>query len=153
MTVLEGREDADEGEQPRAEIRQRDARLDRRTAALTGDRHDARCSLRDEIEATFRAIGAGLSVSRYRGVDEPRVRGRQRLVVEPERRDHAGPIVLDEDVARARKPLQRVAPFRHFEVEDDAALAAVDGVEAGAFRTDAARHLARRIAAGRLDLD
>ena len=153
MTMLERREDTDGREEARAEIRQRHARLHRRAAAIARDRHDPRHALRNEIEAALRPIGSGLSVSRYRRVDEPRVDGRQRLVIEAERRDHAGPVILDEDVARARDPLQRVASFRRFEVDDGAALPAVDGVEAGTLEADSPGHLTRRITAGRLDLD
>ena len=47
---------------------------------------------------------------------------------------------------------KRPGPGR-LEVEDDAAFAAVDGVEARAVSADRAGHPARRVAIGRLDLD
>ena len=124
-----------------------------RTVRFACQIHHSRLRLGDDVIAWALAIWPGLSVSRYRRVDEPRVDGRQRLVIEAERRDHAGPVILDEDVARARDPLQRVASFRRFEVDDGAALPAVDGVEARGIAADRAWHHARRVPRGRLDLD
>src|SRR5262249_17929058 len=136
MTILERSENADEREESGAEIGNRHAGLDRRTAALAGDRHDARHALRDEIESAFAAVGAGLSVARDRGVDEPRIDCLQRFVVESKRREHTWPIILDENVHSSREVHERVAAFGRLEVEDDAALATVDGVEAGAVGAD-----------------
>ncbi len=44
-------------------------------------------------------------------------------------------------------------PSPGFQVQHDAPLAAIDGVEAGAVGADGARHLTCGIARGRLDLD
>ena len=55
--------------------------------------------------------------------------------------------------ARAASRTKRVAPGRRLQVEDDAALAAIDRGEAGAVGAGARAHLPRRIAVGRLDLD
>ena len=55
--------------------------------------------------------------------------------------------------ARFCQPHERVASGRRFEVEDDAAFAAVDGDERGAVRADARAHLPRGIPFRRLDLD
>src|SRR6185369_2502708 len=52
-----------------------------------------------------------------------------------------------------READERIASRRRLEIEDDPALAAVDGVERRAFGADRAGHAAGRIAAGRLDLD
>ena len=46
----------------------------------------------------------------------------------------------------AREPHEDVAPSGGLQVEHDAALAAIDGVEARAVGADGARHLPRRIA-------
>ena len=85
MTMLERGENADEREEPGAEIGQRHAGLHRRTARLAGHRHDAGHALRDQIEAALAAIGPGLAVAGDRRVDQPRVQRGQRVVAEAER--------------------------------------------------------------------
>ena len=55
----------------------------------------------------------------------------------------------DERASRANAS----RPSARFQIEHDAALAAVDGVEARAVGADRARHLPRRVAGRRLDLD
>src|SRR5258708_31969216 len=62
-------------------------------------------------------------------------------------------VILDYDVCRPREPRKGVASTRRLQVNDDAAFAAVDGVEAGTVAADSARHLARRVARRRLDFD
>ena len=79
--------------------------------------------------------------------------GGERRVVQPELSHDAGPEVLDEDVRARGEPHEGLPPGRGLQVEDDAALAAVEGGEAGAVGAGARAHLPRRIAVGRLDLD
>src|SRR5262249_53616580 len=57
------------------------------------------------------------------------------------------------DVCRAREPREHDAPLGGLQVEHDAALPAVHRVEARAVAAGRARHLPRRVAGGRLDLD
>ncbi len=71
--MMQRREDAGHREQPRAEIGQRNARLDRRAARLAGDRHDPGDALRDEIETALGPIGSCLPVAGNRRVDQPRI--------------------------------------------------------------------------------
>jgi hypothetical protein len=63
MAILDGGENADQREQPRAQVGQRYAGLDGRAAGLARDRHDARHALCNQIESALGAVGAGLSVS------------------------------------------------------------------------------------------
>ena len=95
VTRFDGGQDADGGEEAGAQVGERHAGLDRRSAGVAGNRHDAGDALRDEIEAALLARRAGLAVARNRRVDQPRVERRQRRVVEAERGHHAGPVVLD----------------------------------------------------------
>src|SRR5712692_3134193 len=128
MTMVERRENPDEGEETGAQVGERYPGLDGRAAGLAGNRHDAGDALGNEIESAFAALRAGLPVAGDRRVDETRVQRRQRLVVEAERRHHAGPIVLDYDVTRACKRCEDLPAFGRLEVEDHAAFPAVDGV-------------------------
>src|SRR5258705_12129048 len=59
--------------------------------------HDSGDALRDQIEAALHPLRAGLAVPGDRRVDEPRVRRRERRVVQAERRHHTRTIVLDYD--------------------------------------------------------
>ena len=100
-------EDADQREQRRAQVGDRHAGLDRRSPfGGAGHRHQARETLRDQIEAALGRPRAGLAVAGDRGVDQPRVLAAQRVVVEAEARHHARPVVLDEDVGAAGQPLE-----------------------------------------------
>src|SRR6267142_2480706 len=147
-------EDADEREEPRAEIRDRHADLHRRAALAAGGAHDAAHALRDQVIAAARGVRARLPVAGDRAVDQPRVERRQRLVVHAEARGDAGPVVLDEDVGGRHQLLQDGDALGALEVEYEAALVAVDGQEG---RRDTGRgleiHRAGRLAPGRLDLD
>ncbi len=57
----------------------------------------------------------------------------QRLVVQADAFEDAGPHVLDHDVAHGDETPDEVDPFRSGEVEGNAQLAEVDGVEHHAF--------------------
>ena len=96
---------------------------------------------------------SGLPVAGNRRVNQPRILSRQRVVCEAEAGHDAGTIVLDYDVRRPRQPFEDGAALAGLQVERDASLAAVDGVEAGAVEAGRPRHLPRRVAGGRLDLD
>ena len=150
---VDGREDGGEREEPGPEIGDRQPGFHRRSSRLAGDRHDPRCSLRHQIKPTLRRRGPGLPIAGDRGVDEARVLLRERRVVEPQARHHAGPVVFDEDVGRACEPPERVARGGLLQVEDDTELAAVDSVERRALGAGRSGHRARGVAVWRLDLD
>ena len=128
---MDGGENCREPEQPRTEIGQRQAHFDRRTIGLPGHRHDSRRALRDEIEATFRRGRTGLAVAGDRRIDQPRVFGRERRIIEAEPGHHTRTVILDEHIGSPRKPSKHVARRRFVQIEDDAQLAAIDGVERG----------------------
>ena len=75
--MMQRGEHAGDREQSRAEVGQRNARLDRRTARLARNRHDPRDALRDEIETALGSIGSCLPVPGDRCVYESRVDRRQ----------------------------------------------------------------------------
>ena len=102
------------------------------------------------------ASGPVLAVAGDVAVDEPRVLGRERRVVEPEPRERVAPVVGDEDVRAEHERARRLARGGLGEVERDRALAAVVEVEARAGRQldprERAVELPHRVAARRLDL-
>src|SRR4029453_9697339 len=77
----------------------------------------------------------------------------QQGVAEPERPHPPRSIILDYDVARLRQPLERSPSVCVLQVEDQAALAAIDRVEGRTLGGDGADHATSRIAIGWLDLD
>ena len=85
-------------------------------------------------------------------VDEVLAQPSQRLVVDAEALRHAGAGVDHEDVEARREAAQRFARCLLTQVEDDAALAAVERVEELALVRREAGEPPRRIAARRLDL-
>ena len=87
-------------------------------------------------------VGAVLAVARHRDVDDLRVERAQRLVVHAQALGDAGPVVLQEDVGRARQLPEDLAALLRLEVDREAALVAVEREEA---RVDA---VPRRAAAG-----
>ena len=147
------RQDARDGEEGGAEVGHRYPRLDRWPPRLAGDRHEARDALRHEVEAPLAGGRAGLAVARDGRVDETRMAPGELRVVQAELLEHPRPVVLHQHVGHRGEAPHRVAAGRLLQVDDDAALAAVDGVEAGAVAADGARHAPGRVAGGRLDLD
>ena len=149
----QGGQDAGDGEEGGAEVGHGYPRLDRRAPRLAGDRHEARDALRHEVEAPLAGGRAGLAVARDGRVDEARMPPGERRVVEAELLEHSGPVVLHQHVGHRGEALHRLAAGRLLQVDDDAALAPVDRVEAGAVGADAARHAPGRVAGRGLDLD
>ena len=94
-----------------------------------------------------------LAVAGDRHVDEARVLGGERVVVEAPRRHHAGPEVLDEHVDGAGEAPHEVAPGRLRQVDGDQPLAEVELHEPGRARDLAVATGAGLVAAGRLELD
>ncbi len=132
ITVVEGRQDRRQCEQRGAEIGQRHAHLDRRPAWLAGHRHQSGDPLGDEIEAAFGGVRPGLSVARDRGIDQRRTILCQRRVIEAEPAHDSRSIVLDEDIGGGDEAPHDVLAARGGEIQHDAALAAIEGIEAGA---------------------
>ena len=83
-------------------------------------------------------------------VDDARVARAHSVVVDAEAVLHVGPVVFDDDVGGFRQPQEDASPGLGLQVQDDAALVAVQVLEVGAEAL--AAHRATRVA-GSLDLD
>ena len=111
----EGGQDPDGRVQPGDDVADRHADLGRPPAVrvgVTGDRHQATDGLDDEVVAGPVFRGTGSSIAADREVDEGRIDGPKRLVVEPELIERPGAEVLDEDVSVGEQPPQDVAAGR-----------------------------------------
>ena len=100
----------------------RRAELHRMHVLGAGHRHDAGGRLDDVVVGGLPAARAVLAEGRERGVDQPRIDLRQRLVAEAERLERAGAIVLDEHVGGGDQLLQDLAIGLRLQVERDRAL-------------------------------
>ena len=143
------------GEHPRDDVHDGDAEPVRRPVGGAGDAHEPALALEHRVVARLRRARAILAVPRERRVDQPRMRGRQRAVVEPQAREHAGPEVLDEDIGARDERVEHAASLGALEVERHALLVPVDAQEVSALAVDERRSpRARVVAAARmLDLD
>ena len=77
----------------------------------------------------------------------------ERRVVEAEAPHDSRAVVFDEDVGGGDETPHHFLAARGAEIQDDTALAPIDGIEAGALDSGRASHPPRRIPAGRLYLD
>ena len=153
LARVERGQDAARGEEAGSQVRQGDAHLHRRAIRLSGHRHQPGHPLGDQIEPALVGGRPGPAVARDRGVDQTWIADAQGRVVEPEPAQHAGAVVLDEHVRFRRQPPQHVGAAGRLQIDDDAALPAVDGIEGGAVVAARPRHPARGIARRRLHLD
>ena len=159
----QAREDRDGAEEPGHHVADRDPHLGRSPAVVVGrsrDRHQAADRLHDEVVAGLGRVRAVRAEARDREVHEVGVDRRQGGVVEPEPREPADAVVLDQDVGLGQEAAKDAAAGLRLEVEADRALVAVHGQEvgrglrAGRLVTDPRRApAARRVALRRLDLD
>src|SRR2546430_9996103 len=104
--------DAERGEDPGREVEERDAGSDRRTAGLSGDRHDAAERLHEGFVSGAVLPRPGPSERRDRAVDQPRVERGQGLVAETEALHRARPEILDEHVGALDQIPKDVSAFR-----------------------------------------
>src|SRR5262249_3212868 len=99
------------------------------------------------------ALETGLPISRDRTVDDRGIELGHRHIVEPEPLHDARPKLLDDDIRAFDQGLQP-GPFSSvFEVDGDAALAAIEQREASAVVPPFGRTATHLLAARRLDLD
>ena len=75
------------------------------------------------------AFGTVAPERRHRDHDEPRIDRAHRFVAEPEPIHHAGTEILDQDVGDLDQPFQDFDSARAREIERDAPLAAIGGIE------------------------
>ena len=136
----------------------RRAELHRMHVLGAGHRHDAGGRLDHVVVGGLAAARALLAERRERGIDQPRIDLRQRLVAEAERLERAGAIVLDEHVGGGDQLLQHLAVGLGLQVERDRALVRRLGQERGAHVAVVERLVGAAAAAlvgivGMLDLD
>src|SRR5439155_21947868 len=128
----------------------------RRAAGYAGDAHRARGRLRDRLEAFETAIRAVGAEALDRGVNGARVEFLHRVVAEPQSLHDAGAEILGDDIAFLDQAAGDFLPLRGLQVDDDAALVAVEQQEEKAVELGivAVPQLAGAVAALRvLDLD
>ncbi len=131
-----GREDAVGREQPGVEVGDRDADLHGRLSGMAGHAHDARVSLRHEVEPRLVLVRTRATEPGDGRVDDGRVDGTNVLVPQPEALQASGAKVLDEDVRVPRHIADDLGPLRLLHVDNDAALVTSDVEEGRRF----ARH-------------
>jgi uncharacterized protein YggE len=143
------------GEHSRDDVHDGDAEPIRRPVGGTGDAHEAALALEHRVVARLRRAWSILAVPGERRVDQPRMRGGQRVVVEPEPREHAGAEVLHHDIGARDERVEHAASLGALEVQRHALLVPVDAQEIRALAVDEGRPpRARVVAAARLlDLD
>ena len=82
-----------------------DARLGRRSVGLAGKAHDTGQRLDGVVVAGPGRVGPGLAVAGQRARDHRRVHRVQRVVAQPELRQHPGAVVVDDHVGVAHEVL------------------------------------------------
>ena len=128
----------------------------RRVAGAADRLERAAHRLQEQILPRPVRVRAVLPVPGHRDVDDVGVERAQRLVVHAEPLGDAGPVVLEEDVGRARQLPEDLAPFLRLEVDGEAALVAIEREEArvdAVPRRAAARDVAMPLTGDGLDLD
>ena len=85
--------------------------------------------LQHDVEGRTVAQRTRHSVARDRAVDQSRIDGGERFIAEAQAIHHAGPIVLDQDVALGGEILDQRHAGIVLQIDDDALLAAVDAQE------------------------
>src|SRR5262249_53705806 len=93
-----GGEDRVERGRARGDVVHRYADLGGTAARLPGHGHDPAHALRDDVEAAFLAVRAGLPEAGHRAIDDVRVDLPDGFVVDPELAGNAGAVVLHDDV-------------------------------------------------------
>ena len=129
LALVERHQDAHGGERAGREIGERGADPHRPAPGLAGHRHQSRHALRDLIDTGPAAIGAVLPEARDARVDEPRIDGTKRVVVDAQARLHVGAVVLDDHVGLRDHAPQHAQPVGTLEIERHAALVAMQVLE------------------------
>ncbi len=89
------RQNADKRKEASPQIRERHASFRGRSPRLAGNRHEAGNPLSNDVESALVPVRPGVSIPGNRGVDQARVDGCQRLVVQSQGLHRGGSIVLD----------------------------------------------------------
>ncbi len=130
---MHGGDDAERGEGSRKEVADAGTRRHPTAPGRSGGGDHATHRLRHDVEGGPVGVGAlaGARVAEAAdgGVDDARVAGAERLVADAQAVDHAHPGILDHRVDRLGEAKEGIAVLLGLEIEDDAALVAVDAGE------------------------
>ena len=101
------------------------------------------------------SLGAGLTVSGNRAIDQPRERRRQRRIVEPVAGQRAGPEVLHQDVGASDERIEHTTALGMLEVERHALFVSIDAEKVSALAAEKRRPPGPGVvpATGLFDLD
>jgi len=147
-------EDGDRDPQAGGEICHRQSRLHRAAAALAGQAHDAAHRLEHRVVAFLVGVRAALAKAGARDIDERRVQGRKRGVVEAVAAEGADRKIFEQHVGFLRERADRLPARVRAQVDGDGFLGAVAGEVVGAVPRELRLEAARLVAASRLlDLD
>jgi hypothetical protein len=125
-----------------------------RAVLVTVDRHETGEGLHDGIGRGVPGLGSALAEPGQGEIDDGRVVLAHGFVVEAEFLDHAGTVVLQDDVGLARQAFGDRHALRLLKIEPEAALATAQDHRARAVVAIGLAHRAAPVAGGvRLDLD
>ncbi|MNQ42520.1 hypothetical protein D3C85_562250 [compost metagenome] len=130
----QGRQDADGSPEPRGQVTDRQAWLDRAAAPLAGQAHDAAHRLEHRVITLARRIGPRHAKARARKIDQSGIAGRDRLPVQPVLGQRADRKIFHHDIALLGQPADQGLPGRLAEVHGDRLLAAIERQVVGGFR-------------------
>jgi hypothetical protein len=138
--------------------RLRHADADRAAVGIAAQRHHPAHRRQRQIGGQMVRVGAVLPEWRDRDVDEPRVDRTQGVEADPARGHRTGGGVLENEIGARHQAQELRTPGGAVEIENDAALAAIEGMEAEAVQVGRQagvqwRLVSRPAAARRFDFD
>jgi hypothetical protein len=122
-------EQRDRGDVPAGVVDEREPGLRRRPVGLAGHAHPARHRLQHVVVRALGRPGPRAPEAAERAAHDPRVDLAERLVRQPEALGLVAAEVAEDAVGAAHERLERLAPGARAQVEGDAQLAAVEGLE------------------------
>src|SRR5580704_13198591 len=111
---------------PGDKIGDRRASTQRSAAGLAGNAHKPAHCLGDKVEGWAVAIRPAIAKTRKAADDQTRIERLEPGLVEPHRREHAGPIILDQHIAFLDEPRERRAAFVMAQVQGQRLLVAIE---------------------------
>ena len=130
MTLLERRQDADDGEKARGDVSLGNSRPNGWPARFPGDAQNSSHSLYHDVQGCLAGIGPTLSVPCHRTINELFVFRRQCLIAQAVPRKNPGSEILNQDVAFRTKPTQPGNVLLVFQVGNHTAFISIDRSEA-----------------------
>src|SRR5436190_3443451 len=145
IAYVQGRQDSHTSEHTGRDIGDRNADALWFAFNLSRHCHEARFGLSHEIVAGARDVGAVLPVAADRAVNQARISGAQRFVVQSLPFQGAWAEVLDQHCRAADKPKQPLLVLRDAEIQRNAVLVTIQSQVIGAFPGDIGRSELARI--------